>query len=204
MKIFKLPQSDPENFGPKRVRSKKYRDLEKNGQLNLFTSNKIHRLEPRSLFDLALQYDEKGDTEAAKKLYMKSIKKESDVADAYCNLGIISCEEKNYAEGINFFALCLKHNPRHYKAHFNLANTYAEIGDIELAKIHYQVSIKIAPNFPNNYFNLGLMLAKNQEYAEAVKNLEYFISVAPPDEQNFAVDFIKKLRSFSLKENSPN
>jgi tetratricopeptide (TPR) repeat protein len=193
MKIFKLPQSDPKNFGSKRVRSKKYRELEKNGQLNLFTKGKILHMNAQSPFEKALALDEKGETEAAKKMYFKSIEMDRNTADAYCNLGIIACEEKKYAKGINYFTLSLKYNPRHYKAHFNLANTYIEIGDTKLAKIHYKVSIEIAPEFPNSYFNLGLTLAKMQEYKEAIKVLKKFLSLAPSLEQQTAKDFIQKL-----------
>lgn len=192
MKIFKLPQSDPKNFGSKRVRSKEYRELEDKGQLNLFSGN-IIQLRSGSLFDEALQFDEQGDTEAAKELYLKSIEMERDNSDAYCNLGIIACEEGDYPKGINYFTLCLKENPRHYKAHFNLANTYAEAGNIDLAILHYRVSTEIAPQFPNSYFNLGLMLARSKKYEEAIKILKRFLSLAPAEEQRSAVDFIRSL-----------
>lgn len=201
MKIFKLPQSDPKNFGPKRVRSKKYRELEEMGQLNLFTREKILQLNVQSPFEEALLLDEEGDTEAAKKMYLKSIKMDRDTADAYCNLGIIACEEKQYAKGINYFTLSLKHNPRHHKAHFNLANTYVEIGDPKLAQIHYRVSVEIAPEFPNSYFNLGLLLAKTYEYKEAIEVLKKFLSLAPSEEQQTARDFIDKLSSLTESQN---
>lgn len=197
MKIYKLPQSDPQNFGPKRVRSKKYRQLEQNGQLNLFTSGKILHLRSQSLFDEALILDERGDAEGARKLYLKSVEMKQDMADAYCNLGIIACEEKKYAEGICFFSLCLKHDPNHYKAHFNLANTYAEIGDTELAKVHYEVAIQMKPEFCNTYFNLGLTLAKNGEYSSAIEMLEQFLEIAPSKEHQPALNFIQKLRYFA-------
>lgn len=193
MKIFKLPQSDPKNFGSNRVRSKEYRELEDKGQLNLF-SGKILQMSSGSLFDEALQFDEQGDTEAAKELYLKSIEMGRDTADAYCNLGIITCEEGDYPKGINYFTLCLQENPRHYKAHFNLANTYAEAGNINLAILHYRVSIEIAPQFPNSYFNLGLMLARSKEYEEAIRILKRFLSLAPAEEQRLAADFIRSLR----------
>lgn len=194
MKIFKLPQSDPQNFGPKRVRSRKYRQLEQNGQLNLFTSGKILPLHTRSLFDEALILDERGDAEAAQKLYLKSIKAGQDTSDSYCNLGIIASEAQEYVQGITYFSLCLKHEPHHYKAHFNLANTYAEIGDSELAKLHYEVAIEMEPKFFNSYFNLGLILAKEGEYEGAINMLDQFLEIAPNEEHQPALNFIQKLR----------
>lgn len=194
MKIYRLPQSDPENFGPKRVRSKKYRKLEKHGQLDLFTSGKILRLQPSSSFEEALVLDESGDTQSAKKWYQKAIQIEDSTADACCNLGIILYEEKDYPSAINNFTLCLGHNPRHCEAHFNLANVYAEVGDLGLAKLHYRIAIEIEPGFLGSYINLGLALAKNDEYEEAIEVLNTFLAQAPEHERQPAEDLVTTLK----------
>lgn len=65
--------------------------------------------------------------------------------------------------------LSLKAEPRHCEWHCHLANVYAEIGNLPLAKVHYQTSIEIDPTFPNSHFNLHLTVVINKEYALAVE-----------------------------------
>lgn len=197
MKILRLPQSDPKNFGPKRVRSKRYRELEEHGQLNLFTSGKILHLQSLSTFEEALLLDERGDSEGAKKLYQKAIERKESVDDAYCNLGIIAFGEEKFAEAVDYLTMCLSKNPRHYQAHFNLANVYAEIGNMSLARQHYRICIRINPDFVSAYFNLGLTLASFEEYDAAVKALRTYLDLADFDDQQPALELIQQMQALA-------
>ena len=87
----------------------------------------------------------------------------------------------------------MKHDPRHYEAHYNLANLYAEVGNYGLAKLHYQISIEIEPAFSNCYFNLGLALAMNKEYRDAVKVLTQYRDLTPAEDHQHTNDLIFKL-----------
>lgn len=195
MKILKLPASDPKKFGPKRA-SKKQRALEKKGQLNLFNApGRVLQLHPQSAFEEALMMDERGDINNARDLYLKAIQKKDAVADAYCNLGIIESQEDNEVEAINYLTLCLKHEPRHYEAHFNLANIYAEAGNLDLARLHYEVAIEIEPEFSNSYFNLALTLVIDHQYGEAIKVLNSYRELTSADEYKLAGDLIEKLKT---------
>ena len=68
-----------------------------------------------------------------KQEYLKAIESKDSIADAYCNLGILESQDKNYSKAIDCFTLCLKEDPRHFEAHYNLANLYAEIGNFMFA-----------------------------------------------------------------------
>jgi tetratricopeptide (TPR) repeat protein len=170
-KVIKFPGAVPEKFGLQRARKVKEKKADKHGQLNLFTGGKVVRLSKLTPFEEALFMEEQGDTNAAMNLYKKAIEQKDSHADAYCNLGIIEFENSLYPKAIDSFTNCLKLEPRHFEAHYNLANLYAEVGETKLAKFHYEVSIEIEPTFPNSYFNLGLTHAMNKEYAEAVRVL---------------------------------
>jgi tetratricopeptide (TPR) repeat protein len=183
----------PEKFGPQRARTRKEAEPRKPGQLNLFAGGKIVRLNQLSLFEEALLIDEQGDIKAARLRYLKAIEEGDCIADAYCNLGILESRQENYAKAIDCFTLCLKHEPRHYEAHYNLANLYAEVGNFSLAKVHYQISIEIEPSFSNCYFNLGLTLAMNKEYKEAVSFLKRFRQLTPLEDHRQTDDLIVKL-----------
>lgn len=192
-KVVQFPISSPEKFGFKPVRKKKSEAPDKKGQLNLFVGGKVVKMNSLTPFEEALLLDDMGDTGKARELYLKAIKVKDSLADAYCNLGILESEDRNYTKAIDCFTLCLKEDPRHFEAHYNLANQYAEIGNLPLAKIHYQMSIEIAPEFPNSYFNLGLTLAMNREIEEAVQALLNYRNIAAPEDRKQAEDLINML-----------
>jgi tetratricopeptide (TPR) repeat protein len=192
-KILKFPIPTPEKFGPQRVRKRKDTSVEKHGQLNLFSGGKVIRLNKLSDFEEALIIDDKGDRQEARKLYLKSIEAGDSYADAYCNLGIIEWQDGNQTKAIDYFTLSLRHDPRHFEAHYNLANLYGEIGNFPLAKAHYKISIEIEPSFPNSYFNLGLTLAMNKEFIDAVRILNQYRDLTSAEDRKQADELIEKL-----------
>jgi tetratricopeptide (TPR) repeat protein len=196
-KVVQFPVPSPEKFGFKPVRKKKPGAPEKKGQLNLFQGGKIVKLNQLSPFEEALLIDDTGDANQARNLYLRAIAEKDAVPDAYCNLGIIESEARNYSKAIDCFTRCLKEDPRHFEAHYNLANQYAEIGNLPLAKVHYQMSIEIEPDFPNSYFNLGLTLAMNKEIDEAIQSLLSYRNLVAPDERGQAEELISMLSRVS-------
>ncbi|MEQ8424830.1 MAG: tetratricopeptide repeat protein, partial [Cyclobacteriaceae bacterium] len=164
----------------------------KPGQLNLFTRGKLVKLNQLSTFEEALILDEQGDKDA-KVLYQRAIAEGDSVADAYCNLGILESESKNYSKAIDCFTLSLKEEPRHFESHYNLANLYAEIGNFPLAKVHYEISIEVEPDFPNSHFNLGLTLAMNKEIENAILSLMNYRKLAAREDKGHADELISTL-----------
>jgi len=192
-KVVKFPIPEPEKFGPHRVRKKKDVGTEKPGQLDLFSGGKVLRLHALSAFDEALIVDDQGDSQSARKLYLKAISTADSPADAYCNLGIIEWQDGNQTKAIDYFTLSLSFEPRHFEAHYNLANLYGELGNFPLAIAHYRISIEIEPSFPNSYFNLGLTLAMNKEFEAAVSILRQYTQLTVPVDHKQANELIQKL-----------
>jgi tetratricopeptide (TPR) repeat protein len=191
-KVIQFPGSNPEKFGFKPVRKKRKPEGEKPAQLDLFSGGKVRSLNQLSLFEEALMLDEQGDSRA-RAHYLKAIEAGDSLADAYCNLGIIESEERNHSKAIDCFTKSLKEDPRHFEAHYNLANLYAEIGNFPLAKIHYQMSINIEPDFPNSYFNLALTLVMNKEVDQAIQALLNYRNLVPQEERAQAEQLINNL-----------
>ena len=196
-KVIQFPGSSPEKFGFKPVLKKRKSTGEIPGQLDLFSGGKVRSLHPISIFEEALMLDEQGD-DRVREHYLKAIEAGDSVADAYCNLGIIESEKKNTIEAIDCFTKSLKEDPRHFEAHYNLANLYAEIGNLPLAKVHYQMSITIEPEFPNSYFNLALTLVMNKEVEEAIKALLTYRDLVAQDDRSQAEQLINNL-TYSLR-----
>ena len=195
-KVVKFPDPGPEKFGLQQVRKRRHKKSEKPGQLNLFSGGKIVSLHQLSPFEEALQLDDRGDRVNAKMLYCKAIEEKDSLADAYCNLGILESLDDGIAKAIDCFTNSLKNDPRHYEAHYNLANLYAELGNYSLAKAHYEISIEINSHFSNSYFNLGLTLAMNKDYQGAIKALSQYKVLVPNDTQQ-ADHLIQQLSFFT-------
>lgn len=194
-KVVKFPGPAPERFGLQRVRKQKVKNLEKHGQLNLFTGGRIVKLNQLSTFEEALLQDDNHNLNSAKELYQKAIAEGDSLADALCNLGIIESEEGNRTKAIDYFTKSLQQDPRHYESHYNLANLYSEAGDYSLAKFHYGISIEIEPSFPNSYFNMGITLALNKEFDEALKALYQYKSLALGEENSQLDAILNQLNS---------
>ncbi len=191
-------KSEIKKFDYKPVKKSKRVDLEKHGQLNLFSTSskqaKVIRLKSDlSPFEQGLILDEKGDG-GAKELYRRAISEKDYVADAYCNLGIIESKEGNAADAIDCFSNSLKDDPRHFESHFNLGNLYFDNGDLNLAKVHYQMASKLQPDYPNVYFNLALVLTMVDEFKEAVEALRKYKSISSPAEHKNADTLLKNLQ----------
>lgn len=197
-KIIKLAANVPCKFGLQQARTRKKVDLEDFGQLNLFTvappEAKVIRFASHlSPFEEALQLDDQEDKNT-KAFYWKAIQAGDSVADAYCNLGILESENNKVVKAIDCFANALKYDPRHFESHYNLANIYSEAGDLKLAKLHYEITAEIAPEFPNLYYNLGLVHAMTKDFKAAEEALTRYKALAPEEEGCNADELLLSLR----------
>jgi tetratricopeptide (TPR) repeat protein len=200
--ILKFP-GQAAKFGYKRVR--KRCSPEDPNQLHLFpraTAQILHFTPDLGRFEQALLFDERGDAKAAE-LYKKAIEEEDCVADAYCNLGILESQKGNTAKAFDCFTTCLKHNPRHFEAHYNLGNLYFDMNDHRLSQVHYEMAAEIDPAFANVYFNLALVQAINNELTAAINSLTKYQELAPPDEGRNADELLRNLKQSLAATKSP-
>ncbi|MBM3838121.1 MAG: tetratricopeptide repeat protein [Verrucomicrobia bacterium] len=201
--ILKFPPP-ASKLGYKRVR-KRPRAAEDPDQLHLFlppTAQILSFAPESSRFEQALALDERGDARAAE-FYGQAIEEQDCVADAYCNLGIIESQKGSTARAFDCFTTCLKHNPRHAEAHYNLGNLYFEVNDFRLAQVHYEMAAEVEPAFANVYFNLALVLAINNDLAAAIKALTRYQQLVSEAEARKADELLHNLkRSLAAAQNS--
>ena len=157
-KVIKLPFKSTGRFDLKPVRKKRAAKLEEHGQLNIFQQRERARVvsinEKSGSFESALRLHDQN-IEEASNLYRKAIENGDHEADAYCNLGILESQKGNESAAIDCFTKALEKDPRHYEAQFNLANIYADAGNLKLAKLHYEVAREISDEDPNLHYKLA-------------------------------------------------
>ena len=167
-------------------------EAELQGQLNLFRGDpggKLSRL--LTPFEEALLLHEQGDPKAAES-YWEAINDGDNVAEAYCNLGIINLDQGNLGKALDNFTLSLKHEPRHVEAHYNLGNLYYDAGELPLARLHYEAAAQIESGFSLVYFNLALVYHKLGDLQGALAALDKYKQLAPDDEEIEAVNQLLK------------
>jgi tetratricopeptide (TPR) repeat protein len=156
-------------------------EAELQGQLNLFRVETPRLARLLTPFEEALLLHERGDAKAAEH-YVEAITEGYNVAEAYCNLGILNLERGELSSALDNFTLSLKNDPRHVEAHYNLANLYYDAGDLQLAKLHYEAAAQIEPGFSLVYFNLSLVYHKLGDFSAASATLEKYRELEPDDE----------------------
>jgi len=201
--IVKFP-GQASKFGYKRVK-KRTNAADNPDQLHLFsqpTAQILDFVSELSRFEQALMFDERGDSNAAE-LYQKAIEEGDCVADAYCNLGIIESQKGNTGKAFDCFTSSLKHDPRHFEAHYNLGNLYFDVNDFRLAQVHYEIAEEVTPSFANLYFNLALVQAINNDLRAAISALTKYQELASKEEARNAEELLHNLkRSLAAARNS--
>jgi len=182
----------------RRVREKRGQGLtikqieaELQGQMSLFRpeAGQVSRL--LTPFEEALLLHEQGD-EKATEFYLEAVSEGDNVAEAYCNLGIIQLDRGNTIGALENFTQSLKHDPRHVEAHYNLANLYYDAGDFPLARLHYEAATQIEPNFSLVYYNLALVYHRLNNVPAATQALTKYKELEPSDEEIELVDQLLK------------
>ncbi len=177
----------------------------KGSQFDLFHTSKVLTFPGSvSAFEEALRHDEHGDTDAVE-CYRQAIEQDDHTADAYCNLGVLASSREDRKEAFQCFTSALKADPRHYESHYNLGNLYFDMGNLDLARHHFEFAATLAPDFPNVYFNLGLVLAMQKELQSAVDALTRYQELAGDGEAakaNTLLDTLHRSLSIAKKESS--
>ncbi|MEJ2247841.1 MAG: tetratricopeptide repeat protein [Acidobacteriota bacterium] len=171
-------------------------ELEMQGQLNLFPEKEGRLITlplRRSPFEEALLLHERGD-DMAQEMYQLAIFEDECVADAYCNLGVLEFEKNNTPKAFDCFTNALKHDPRHFESHYNLAHIYFEAEDYRLAHFHYEISAVLEPNSISVHFNLGLIYAAKGDLDAAVDELNKAKECSTGEEQVQIEEMLGSLR----------
>ena len=168
-------------------------EAELQGQMSLFRADNAHVQVAHLLtpFEEALVLHEQGDMTAAD-FYQQAITEGDNIAEAYCNLGIIELDRGNTIGALENFTQSLKNDPRHVEAHYNLANLYYDAGDFPLARLHYEAATQIEPNFSLVYYNLALVYHRLNNVPAAKESLNRYKDLEPGDEEIELVDQLLK------------
>lgn len=134
---------------------------------------------------LGYQFRTSGDLERAKEHYEKALIVNRSNPEIYYFLAKLEASSGNQQKAIELYEKVLAIDAKFAPAYVNLGVAKLALGDSEAAKDLFRQAIALAPNDPLAVRNLGMILARNQAYADAVPYLEQAISSnqqSQPDE----------------------
>jgi tetratricopeptide (TPR) repeat protein len=175
-------------------------EAELQGQLSLFRAEAGQVARLLTPFEEALVLHEQGDPKATE-YYLEAVNEGDNVAEAYCNLAIISLELGDAPKALDQLTLSLKHDPRHVEAHYNLANLYYDHGNYHLARLHYEAASRIEPGFSLVYFNLALVYHRLNGATAAWAALQHYRELEPEDKD---IDALGELLKAADAAGRPN
>ena len=195
--IFEFPVQKPKS-GLRRAHKTTKVELKRTNQMDLFSqkspeTNIYVMASNLTPFEEAMMLDDKNDA-GAKQAYLNAVEQNDCPADALCNIGIIEYESGNTVKAIDNFTKSLKSDPRHFESHYNLANLYSELGNLPLAKTHYEFARELQPEFPDICFNLGIVYAMTRDFESAIKILSEYKDMVSSEEGSNAEKLIESIR----------
>lgn len=104
-------------------------------------------------------------------------------------------QNRMWESPLTLFTTILKHNPAMTRARHNLAMTYSDLGQIDLAQAEYETILKDDANpYPQTLHNLGLIYLQKKQLDEGEKLLLRAIEISPKFHPSY--DYLIQLYKF--------
>ena len=131
-----------------------------------------------------------GKFEQAATAFRRSLRLDSNSAEAQNNLGEALGELKQYPRALEAFQQAVALDNGYVKARYNMGVTYDRLGQLKYAEFVYRILIRDHPDFALAYDGMAVTLSKSGRAREAIPFHEKAISLNPNDPSfyyNFAV-----------------
>ncbi len=133
----------------------------------------------RDWTELARAARERGDYGAAIEALKEAVAHQPREVESYNQLGILLLEAGRAEEAVRVFRQALWLAPRSPSLRFNLANALDETGDHQSARQELERVLLTDPGFKDAYFNLALLLEKQNLGAQAYPLWKKYLQLDP-------------------------
>jgi len=129
--------------------------------------------------ELGLQLHNAGRLIEAEQCYQSILQQNTNNAQAWHYLGVLSIQKGNIQQGIERIELALKIQPNFIEALNNLGVTLSEQGREEEAIDYYQRALEIQPNFVEALNSLGIIYSKQGASERAIAIFQKALQIKP-------------------------
>lgn len=99
-----------------------------------------------TLSSLAQEYIESGEKAKAEAVLTNAVEANEDSPHAYFLLGNLAIDDNDYEKAQGYYLQSLKSSQQFHQAHYNLALTYLQQGNVSQAKAHVTEALELAPS----------------------------------------------------------
>ena len=139
---------------------------------------------PDAFYNLGNAFAKLGDWDEAIGHYRRALQMAPDQADILNNLGFALAARKQFADAIACFETALKLDPDSASTHNNLATRPVQAATIRRSRRNISGRrCALTPDDPRIWVNLGDVLVKQRQTAEAVKCYQEALRLKPGDPQ---------------------
>lgn len=137
--------------------------------------NMPQRTEFDSIFLTGQQFHQQGDLPQAADCYRQALKQQPDNSEVMHALGLLSLQQKNYAEAINYLEKADQKQNRNALLKKDLATAYYFAGRYSEAKSACRSALNIMPGNADIIYLLALSLKKIGKFSESITQFEKFV-----------------------------
>ena len=134
---------------------------------------------PAALLEVAIGCHQRGDLDAAERLYGQILAADPQQFTVLHLLGVLKNQRGDCASAIQLLSAALKLNPRSAMAHFNLGLALSNHGHPEEAIAKYQDSLLLKPGQPEVLLNCALTLQALERPKEALERWDQLLHALP-------------------------
>ncbi|MBX9671273.1 MAG: tetratricopeptide repeat protein [Candidatus Obscuribacterales bacterium] len=106
--------------------------------------------------------------------FAKEMDWDKELAKGYAELSI-----GNKEKALEYFAKKVSKYPSSGACHTALGRTYKRLGKLDEAKKEFRSAVSSEPGFADGHYELGASLESDQQYSEAVRCFQQYLSLSP-------------------------
>ncbi len=149
--------------------------------------------DPQTLLQSGLAAQRKGDLDGARKFYDELLKQQPKNYYAHYELGVIAQSQNDNSTALSQYRAALAANPTYVPAMFNQATIYTKSDPTKAIAIYRKI-VKIQPQSPTAYLDLGLLENANGQQQQALQDLATALKQQPALSHSIPAALLAKVR----------
>ena len=146
-------------------------------ELQCQVAREFNEADPEVLNNLGIVEYRRGKLNASKKFFIRALRLNNDMAQAYVNLGVVALDQNDLPTARDRFLQALRINPEYAEARHDLGLAYMGMNQLPHAEKTFLMLVATAPQLSQGYANVGSVMLLTARPKEAVAWFEKAIDL---------------------------